>query len=91
MQKMDKLELVEILASVGTREINIIEANKKITSKMVSIELLKKAYNLIPDGTEHIDLIEIKKAIFGNEKDTNQQFGKKRSFGHKPKIHIRRN
>jgi hypothetical protein len=72
MQKMDKLELVEILASVGTREINIIEANKKITSKMVSIELLKKAYNLIPDGTEHIDLIEIKKAIFGNEKDTNQ-------------------
>lgn len=28
--------------------------------------LLKKAYELIPDGTSHKDLVEIKNVLFGN-------------------------
>ena len=32
----------------------------------VSESLLEKAYNLIPDGTEHPNLVELKKYLFSN-------------------------
>lgn len=32
------------------------------------VVLLKKAYELIPDGTSHENLIEIKQVLFGNDR-----------------------
>lgn len=41
--------------------------NQALSMSGVSVSLLQKAYDLIPDGTSHEDLIEIKKALFSNE------------------------
>lgn len=62
---MDKVEIWEVLIMLSGNEISLKEAHTKICSLSgVSVSLLKKAYNLIPDGTSHEDLIEIKQALF---------------------------
>jgi len=65
---MDKVEIWEVLIMLSGNEISLKEAHEQICSLSgVSVMLLKKAYDLIPDGTSHEDLIEIKQAIFSND------------------------
>ena len=64
---MDKVEIWEVLVMLSGNEISLKEAHTQICSLSgVSVSLLKKAYDLIPDGTSHEDLIEIKQALFSN-------------------------
>lgn len=66
---MDKVEIWEVLVMLSGNEISLKEAHTQICSLSgVSVSLLKKAYELIPDGTSHEDLIEIKQALFSNER-----------------------
>lgn len=65
---MDKVEIWEVLVMLSGNEISLKEAHRQICSLSgVSVSLLKKAYDLIPDGTLHQDLIEIKQVLFINE------------------------
>ena len=65
---MDKVEIWEVLVMLSGNEISLKEAHNQICSLPgVNVLLLKKAYDLIPDGTSHEDLIEIKQALFNNE------------------------
>lgn len=66
---MDKVETWEVLVMLSGNEISLKEAHNRICYLSgVSVSLLQKAYDLIPDGTSHEDLIEIKKALFSNER-----------------------
>lgn len=66
-ERMDKVEIWEVLVMLSGNEISLKEAHTQICSLSgVSVSLLKKAYDLIPDGTSHEDLIEIKQALFSN-------------------------
>lgn len=68
-ERMDKVEIWEVLVMLSGNEISLKEAHIQICSLSgVSVSLLRKAYDLIPDGTSHEDLIEIKQAIFSNER-----------------------
>jgi hypothetical protein len=68
-ERMDKVEIWEVLVMLSGNEISLKEAHNEICSLSgVSVSLLKKAYDLIPDGTSHEDLIEIKKELFSNER-----------------------
>ena len=68
-ERMDKVEIWEVLVMLSGNEISLKEAHTQICSlSCVSVSLLKKAYDLIPDGTSHEDLIEIKQALFSNER-----------------------
>jgi ABC-type arginine transport system ATPase subunit len=64
---MDNVEIWEVLVRLSGNEISLKEAHNQICSLSVSVSVLKKAYDLIPDLTSHEDLIEIKHAIFGND------------------------
>ena len=66
---MDKVEIWEVLVMLSGNEISLKEAHTQICSSSgVSVSLLKKAYDLIPDDTSHEYLIEIKQALFSNER-----------------------
>jgi hypothetical protein len=68
-ERMDKVEIWEVLVMLSGNDISLKEAHTQICSLSgVSVSLLKKAYDLIPDGTSHEDLIEIKQALFSNER-----------------------
>ena len=68
-ERMNKVEIWEVLVMLSGNEISLKEAHNEICSLSgVRVSLLKKAYDLIPDGTSHEDLIEIKKELFSNER-----------------------
>ena len=68
-ERMDRVEIWEVLVMLSGKEISLKEAHTQICSlSSVSVSLLKKAYDLIPDGTSQEDLIEIKQALFSNER-----------------------
>jgi hypothetical protein len=68
-ERMDKVEIWEVLLMSARNEISLKEAHNQICFLSgVSVSLLQKAYDLIPDGTSHEDLIEIKQALFSNKR-----------------------
>jgi len=63
----DKFKGEEIIVETKFYEASIEAIDQALSIQGVSISLLKKAYDLIPDGTSHNDLIEIKQKLFSNE------------------------
>jgi len=64
---MTEKSLLNLLLKVSDLRTDVETALNKIVSEFdKDTMLLKKAYDLIPDGTEHDDLILIKKRIFEN-------------------------
>jgi hypothetical protein len=63
---MDKVEIWEVLVMLSGNEISLKDAHNRICSSIVDVSLLRKAYDLIPDGTSHKDLVEIKQALFNH-------------------------